>query len=744
LVAPAGRATADDSAQAPSDDSQDAASNSDSTTGNTDQPASDQDSQNQGMATPDSADTSPDQTNSDDSSPAKPAPRTEVTLFLPLDQQDIPLPADGALVLNAGGVQHVTLPASPAKSLLVAGAEAPVELILTLEKKPENGAWQVVGQSPGLAPILGVPVGDAAATWRASVWTVDGGTLPVRFAARAVTSAPAPSGSMQLTPVTLDGITTHWHAAQLANPNAAMLRVTGADAGLLAATTPDQPATTPAGGAIVAQSDTLWLLSPDLAAPTLTAEQAGPNAALAVSVPAGGKATLPIPTSGALCGFIVESGLGQPGLQAGRGMGIAPGTAFGLCGAATLDVWNAGTNNALRLRLRRQDLTEQPPVAMDAVFASTLPPHAAIPLRLPAGLKRLDVSLPGGGALVAGWQQPDAVTAWAGDLPLTRSLTGDWTEVLLVNTGDSPAPAALTTTATTQRASLAQGGMVRRFFGAAGSFVLPLTAQPGQRLVVAGPAIASVQRPDGKVRAGTAIPLDGPATAVVTHRAGPLALWIEGPDVSPWPATTPRDVTLPQRLTLAGEAMALRLSPSAPVLLRLTATAPVILAFGAEPPTLFDKGAELARYLPAGETMVRLLSPQDGPLSGSLELSGRPVTETAEGLGTPVAIPPGGAAVFGFTVTATGPVGLGIRADPDRVAVRLLDEHGVTLQQGVSMLRQLTPGHYLLEASVPPDAPTTLARPAVLGIAPHPNPPPPDIVRDLLIAAGFAPPDSAR
>jgi hypothetical protein len=96
--------------------------------------------------------------------------------------------------------------------------------------------------------------------------------------------------------------------------------------------------------------------------------------------------------------------------------------------------------------------------------------------------------------------------------------------------------------------------------------------------------------------------------------------------------------------------------------------------------------------------------------------------------------------VFGFSVTAAGPVGLGVRADPDRVAVRLLDEHGQTLQRGVAMLRSLTPGRYLLEASVPPDAPTTLARPAVLGIVPHPNPPPPEVIRSLLLAAGFAPP----
>jgi len=116
----------------------------------------------------------------------------------------------------------------------------------------------------------------------------------------------------------------------------------------------------------------------------------------------------------------------------------------------------------------------------------------------------------------------------------------------------------------------------------------------------------------------------------------------------------------------------------------------------------------------------------------------------AEGVGAPVEVAPGGAAVFDFTVTAGGPVGLGVRADPDRVAARLLDEHGVTLARGVSMLRQLAPGHYLLEATVPPDAPATLVRPAVLGIVPHPNPPPSEVIRGLLLAAGFAPPGNAR
>ena len=682
---------------------------------------------------------------SDQSAPSNSPPRTEITLLLPPTQPDVALPADGAMTLTAGGVQHVTLPPAPTGSLLVAAAEAPVELILALEQRGEDGGWRTVGQGQGLAPIVAVPVADAKIARRLAVWTVDGGTMPIRVAARAVTTAPAPIGRVPLAAVALGGITHPWYAASVADPGGLMLRLGGADPGVLAASAPDQPAEPPPNGMIVAQSESVWLLSPQQTAPSLAVVQAA-DGALAVAVPEAGRATLKLtPASDtALCGYVAESGLGQPGLDAGRGMDVAPGSAFALCGGPVLHAWNAGGDAALRLRLRRYDLALQPEAAVDQSFAGVLPPHAALKLALSAGLKRLDVSLPAGAAFVAGWQQATAVTVWSGGAALSRGLTGDWADALLINTGDAPMPAALTVTTAAAAPTLAPGAVFRRFFGAGGSFVLPLTAKPGQRLTLAGDATATVLRPDGQVRQGRVVPLDGPAQVVVTHGAGPLALWIEGAGVSPWPATPPTDVTLPARVTLSGEAMALHLSSDAPVLLRLSGTAPAIVAIGNDPPTVFAKGVATARYLPAGGTTLHLLAPQDGPLSGSLELSGTPVVQATEGVGTPVEIAPGGAAVFGFTVAAAGPVGLGVRADPDRIQARLLDEHGVTLARGVSMLRQLAPGHYLLEASVPPDAPTTSVRPAVLGTVPHPNPPPPEVIRGLLLAAGFAPPDNAR
>jgi uncharacterized protein len=670
---------------------------------------------------------------------------TEVTLLLPQAEPDVALAPDGAMALTAGGVQHVTLPPANSGGLLVAAAEAPVELILALEQDNGDRSWRTLGQAQGLAPIVAVPVTDAKAPRRLAVWAVDGGAIPIRVAGRAVTAAAGPIGSMALAPVALGGITRPWFAAPVADPGGLMLRLEAADPGLLAASVPEQPAEALANGTIVAQSELVWLLSPQQTAPNLAVVQPV-HGSLEVAVPAGGHATMPLAAASgpALCGYVAESGLGQPGLDAGRGMGVAPGSAFALCGGPALRAWNAGGDAALRLRLRRADLTVQPDVAVDQSFMGLLLPHAALKLALPAGLKRLDVSLAAGTALVAGWQQATAVTAWSGDQALSRSVTGDWADAMLVNTGDAPVPAALSVTAAAAAPNLAPGAVFRRFFGAGGSFVLPLTAQRGQRLTLAGDAMVTVVRPDGQVRRGRVIDLGDSAQAVVTHGTGPLALWIEGDGVSPWPATTPRDVALPARVTLTGEAMALHLSPGAPVLLRLSGTAPAIVAIGNDPPVLFAKGVATARYLPAGDTLLHVLTPQDGPLSGSLELSGTPVMQESEGVGTPVAIAPGGAAVFGFNVGAAGVVGIGVRADPDQVEARLLDEHGVTLARGISMLRQLAPGHYLLEASVPTDAPTTLVRPAVLGTVPYPNPPPAEVIRGLLLAAGFAPPDGMR
>jgi hypothetical protein len=84
-------------------------------------------------------------------------------------------------------------------------------------------------------------------------------------------------------------------------------------------------------------------------------------------------------------------------------------------------------------------------------------------------------------------------------------------------------------------------------------------------------------------------------------------------------------VSLPAGLFLAGETMALSFSASAPAVLHARTSAPVILALDqggrAESPALFPAGAEFNRYFAAGAAQLRLISPNDGPLAGSLDLS---------------------------------------------------------------------------------------------------------------------------
>ncbi len=77
-------------------------------------------------------------------------------------------------------------------------------------------------------------------------------------------------------------------------------------------------------------------------------------------------------------------------------------------------------------------------------------------------------------------------------------------------------------------------------------------------------------------------------------------------------------------------------------------------------------------------------------------------------------------------------------------STRLLAADGTLLGEGEALLRHLTAGRYLLEASLPPDAPAAVVRAAMVGIAPRPSGPPPDVVHDYLELVGLSPKDATR
>jgi hypothetical protein len=424
-------------------------------------------------------------------------------------------------------------------------------------------------------------------------------------------------------------------------------------------------------------------------------------------------------------------------------MGLAPGSALAL-GGRPVSLRQADGNDDIRVGLTRLEPALSGAVALAGPSRRVLAPNQALPLTLPAGDKAVQIDLPPGTAAIAGWTSPRPLVAWAGGEPLARMLAGAWTDLLLVNTGPSAAPVALSWQSGPAAPVLRPGVVVRQVFAMPGSFELAGDAAPGTRIGVAGDAGLTLIGADGTVRTGQGPVPVGAGRVVVRHRTGLVAVWMETDAASPWPSVAARPAALPAHLVLDGPAMALGLAQPAPVLLHGATTGPVLIALGGEPPRALAAGAAFHLLVPAGDTVLRAYPPLDGPLTGTMDLATEPVIAMTEGLGDAVSVAPGGAVAFGFALDKAATIGVGVRADPDRATVRLLDSSGRTLGEGVAQLRALPAGNYLIEAEVAPDATATLVRPAVIGITPRGNGPPPDVVAGYLTLAGMKPQGDAK
>ncbi len=674
------------------------------------------------------ADHASDDSTPDDSSQSsgdQPAPTVELRLALPPSLPPAPAPTTPA-TLTGTGVHVLTLPQPAPGSLVLAQAQSPASLVLALERQAAQG-WQIVALDQGTAPIVASPADDSTQPWRLEAWTVDGGPEPITLAARAASLAAQAPGQVSL--AALDGLPLA--AAHVRLPAPGIATLDHAPAGLLAGGWPGHGLAAAADGTVLPEGAEFWLLShaPATLGVAPLAMQAGQPAAL--TVPAGLVTTLPAVT-GHLALWRAESGLGQPGL--GAAMGVANGSALALADQP-VTLRNAAGDDALRLTLTRLDPAVAPSRTLDGPLQTVLPPGSALPLVLPSGGKQVQFDLAPGVAAIAG----HTVVAWTGDAAVSRTVTGGWTELMLVNTGTTPAPASLAF-APAPAATLQPGTVLKRFFGAAGSFELPVSG--GTRLAAAGKAHLTFIGADGTVAHGRSLPLSGPGRAVVTHQAGAVAVWVEGPGASPWPDAAAQTVQPPTRLAMSGPAMTLHLTADTPELLHVSTTAPVLLGLTqpgrADPPELFADGAELHRMV-AGAVDLHVYSATDGPLSGTLDIAAAPVTPVQEGLGAETSVAPGGSAVFGFALAKAATVGVGVRAAPDTATVRLLDATGAVLGTGVAQLHALKPGQYMIEASVPPDSPPATLRPAVVGISPRNAGPPPEVVRHYLELVGMKP-----
>jgi uncharacterized protein len=668
----------------------------------------------------------------------------EVRFALPAAVEAGELAFDSTQQLSGPQAHQFILPAAEADRLVLVAAQASAELVLALERRDAAAGWRTIGFERGKAPVLAVPSdGEAQHPWWVIVWAVDGGRAPFTITARALRAQPQALGQVTLAPLRLDALEAPVVLAQVSAPSSTLLAMRGAPDTIRAGSTPGRVLGASSNGLVVPQTERLWLLARSQAPVTVTLEPVRVSGALALTLNEGDMARIPgepVP-SGHLRFWRAESAFGQPGLDAGRGMGVAPGSAFGQDSGETLRVWNADGEAALRLRVAVVDAQALPSTPLDTHYAALVPAHSAQPLDLTPGAKQFDISLAASMAAVLSGGETPPVTIWAGDRAASRTLVGNWPRLVLVNAGTAAAPAAVDVMPGAG-GGLAAGQAMKRFFGASGSLSLQVDAAVGDRLVVAGAQATFIAR-SGRVMRGTSLMLSEPGALVLDHDPGLVAAWIERNGTSPWPSAPARRVTPPQSLPLAGEAMAIALEQPGPALVRARTTAPVILSLtqGDAPSSAlaFPAGADLYRYLAAGSAALRLYSPYDGPLGGSLELTATPIEPVGEGLGEVRVLAPGGTVLFGFEVTRAGEVGAGVRSEPDRADVRVLDESGRVVGEGVAQMRRLEPGRYVLEVRAPTQGATLTVRPALVGLAPPPTGPPPDVAAQYLEMVGLTP-----
>ena len=663
----------------------------------------------------------------------------EVQLALPQELEQPALADGGTTEVSGSSVFAFPLAVGEKDRLALVAAQSTSELVLSVETRGADGAWKPQAFAHGHTPVLAWPASADGPQWRASVWTLDGSSASIKIGARSISRDMRTLGDISLEPLTIDGLDLTLNIALVHVPSAGLIEFeTAGD--LLAGASMDHPLGAAASGLFAPQSDRLWLVTRKDG--PVRATPARLDGEIALTLAAGDQAVVPATASlpGKTRLWLADSTFGQPGLSAGRGMGVSVDSAVALANGQDLHVWNAGGDESLQMRLKPIDAAELDTIMLDGTYAAIIPALSARPVRLPAGVKRLTLDLAPGIAVVSGSSDPELLNVWSGAAPLSRNITTSAKELRLVNV-TSEAASVRISLSPGQTMTLGAGQVLRRFFGTAGSEAIAVDAMRGDLLKVSGGTATFIAN-DGKVLRGQNIAASGAGQVILDHGAGLVVLWLEREGKSPWPQPEPKPVGLPQNAMLQGQAMAFRLDPVQPMVLDVSTDAPVIVDLeqnGRHDLQPFPMGAEFHRYVAAGEAVLRLYSTHEGPLSGALDLTATPVIPLSEGVGAPTVLAPGATVLFGFEVKSKGNIGVGLRSDPDLAAGRLLDEKGQVLGEGVNQLKPLEPGNYLLEARAPTDAPTLVVRPAVVGLSPPPAGPPPEVVNDYLQNAGLKP-----
>ncbi len=498
---------------------------------------------------------------------------------------------------------------------------------------------------------------------------------------------------------------------------------------------------------------------------------------------------------------VLTFGSEPPRAVAAHGGGSSAGSALAvqLQGAPRpVAGWAAGDSELTDVRLhqlRYRDVVYEPPFL--GRLEGGLAGVAARGFALPDGTKQLRLAL--GRELLAVLSRGDDVLSvhWAGGAPFEATVDSPADRLTLLHTAEGAHrydievfPLALTDSASGTHVSRVEARLTvdapfseaftrrgtRELDVPAAEGVLHILGTSGATQLLDAPQLVDQS---GRVQRGTELALHGvPARLSLPHGPGRVVAWIERDGVPPsrgswFPDGPPPSVAVqaPAVVPLDGIARRLLLDLPQASLIHVRSDQPglTIMRVGSAADSVSSSGERLAlhpqgiavdAYLAAGvhELWLRAL---DGTLTAPAELTVTSVSEIGEGLGPEVLLPAGGSRAFLFTVpvSASGTeedvqVGVGVRADSDRVEVRVLDAAGSELGrdqlgrnqpgQGVVLMPRLAPGTYLLALTLPADAAPARARPAIVGLDRPSTGPPPDVIRQYLDLAEDASEGASR
>lgn len=659
---------------------------------------------------------------------------TQIRFSILEETKEISLPIEGKTVLEGTGAHNIRIEQGKPDTLTLFTAQAALETALSLERREPGGSeWKSVGFIRGVSPTLAFPASEEKADWRVLAWTIGGLPSQISLTTQSVDLRESHLGKVALQPV--KGAATSLCVGKIDAPNATLIDIS-AETPIFAGSSPGLPLHLVTDGVFAPQNGAVWLLSQgDCGAKLSISALDLTDKEIFLDLAENEKAQLP-PLSeptGTTRIIVAHAAFAQPLIESNKGSAIAPGSAIALVGSKSSKIWRADEVGPMRFSIQSYDLKNQKPIKTTSNFNGVIAPMSAQIVEISETEKLLSIDLSRGLAAFI-----DQRGAYANDTSLSRVYHSAGETVLLVNPTDKPLSAQITRLAESS-SKIDNATTFKRFIGASGEISLPLNGSPGDQLSVVG-GDTTVIFENGRVLRGNEINLEGNGEAIIHHKPGLIAAWIEHQGMAPWPRSETKEITPPQRISMDGAAMRLSIKQTSPIQLHITSETPALISFSQNnrhSTYAFASGIDFHQYVAAGDATIEIISPHAGSLTGTLDVSSQPIHVAKEGINDPVVISSGGSTLFSFDATREAEIGLGLRADPDRITAKLLDAQGNVIGEGIAQKIKVKPGRYFIEARTPADAGATTVRLTLLGISPPPASPPEEVVSELLDKIGM-------